>query len=126
MSTESLKSGMAAGESAEQGVLARLALGFTGWAEKWFPDSFIFAAVALVIVVHGEKRVTVTYEVPLAPTPGLAADRLPGSLAALAAARAGRASIVRVHDVAESVRFVRMLDAIDAQAVRQPAEAVAR
>ncbi|HLN81780.1 MAG TPA: dihydropteroate synthase, partial [Thermoanaerobaculia bacterium] len=55
-----------------------------------------------------------------------AADRLPGSLAALAAARAGRASIVRVHDVAESVRFVRMLDAIEAPAVRQPAEAAAR
>jgi dihydropteroate synthase len=55
-----------------------------------------------------------------------AADRLPGSLAALVAARAGRASIVRVHDVAESVRFVRMLDAIEAPAVRQPAEAAAR
>jgi dihydropteroate synthase len=55
-----------------------------------------------------------------------AADRLPGSLAALAAARAGRTSIVRVHDVAESVRFVRMLDAIEAPAVRQPAEAAAR
>ncbi|HEX9147758.1 MAG TPA: dihydropteroate synthase [Thermoanaerobaculia bacterium] len=55
-----------------------------------------------------------------------AADRLPGSLAALAAARAGHASIVRVHDVAESVRFLRMLDAIEAPAVRQPAEAAAR
>lgn len=51
------------------------------------------------------------------------AERLPGSLAALAAARGGRASIVRVHDVAESVRFLAMLDAIASPAVVQPAEA---
>ncbi len=44
---------------------------------------------------------------------GPVADRLPGSLAALAAAVAGGAAIVRVHDVPESVRFVRMLLAID-------------
>jgi dihydropteroate synthase len=42
------------------------------------------------------------------------AERLPGSLAALAAARAGGAAIVRVHDVEESVRFLRMLAAIEA------------
>ena len=41
------------------------------------------------------------------------ADRLPGSLAAVAAARAGGAAIVRVHDVPETVRFLRMHEAID-------------
>jgi dihydropteroate synthase len=55
-----------------------------------------------------------------------AADRLPGSLATLAAARAGGASLVRVHDVAESVRFLDMLAAIESPAVRQPAEAAAK
>src|SRR5262249_46515969 len=34
-----------------------------------------------------------------------AAERLPGSLASLAAAAAAGAALVRVHDVAESVRF---------------------
>ena len=41
------------------------------------------------------------------------AERLPGSLAAVAAARAGGAAIVRVHDVPETVRFLRMGEAID-------------
>jgi dihydropteroate synthase len=40
------------------------------------------------------------------------AERLPGSLAALAAAAAAGAAILRVHDVAESVRFLRMTGAI--------------
>ena len=39
-------------------------------------------------------------------------DRLPGSLAALAAAAAGGAAILRVHDVADSARFLDMLQAI--------------
>jgi dihydropteroate synthase len=54
------------------------------------------------------------------------AARLPGSLAALAAARAGGAAIVRVHDVEESVRFLRMMAAIETPAARQTAGAVAR
>ncbi|HTO75661.1 MAG TPA: dihydropteroate synthase [Thermoanaerobaculia bacterium] len=37
-----------------------------------------------------------------------AADRLPGSLAAVAAAAAAGAALVRVHDVADTVRFLRM------------------
>jgi dihydropteroate synthase len=40
------------------------------------------------------------------------ADRLPGSLAALAAAAENGAAILRVHDVAESVRFLRLSRAI--------------
>ncbi len=35
---------------AKEGVLARIALGFTGWAERWFPDAYIFAALAVVLV----------------------------------------------------------------------------
>jgi len=53
------------------------------------------------------------------------AERLPGSLAALAAARSAGAAIVRVHDVEESVRFLRMLAAIETPSVRQPTAAVA-
>ena len=45
------------------------------------------------------------------------AERLPGSLANLAAAAAAGAAIVRVHDVAESVRFLRMLRAIETSSV---------
>jgi dihydropteroate synthase len=55
-----------------------------------------------------------------------AADRLPGSLAAVAAARAGGAAIVRVHDVAETVRFLRMLAAIDGAAADKPQGALSR
>ena len=40
------------------------------------------------------------------------AERLPGSLAALGGAAAAGAAILRVHDVAESVRFLRMAGAI--------------
>jgi dihydropteroate synthase len=53
-------------------------------------------------------------------------ERLPGSLACLAAAARAGAAIARVHDVAESARFLRMLRAIEtpaAGAVR-PAGAV--
>src|SRR5262245_48391924 len=32
------------------GVLVRIAIGFTGWAERWFPDAFIFVAIAVVLV----------------------------------------------------------------------------
>ena len=49
------------------------------------------------------------------------AERLPGSLASLAAAAAAGAALVRVHDVTESVRFLRMLRAIET-----PAAALAR
>ncbi len=41
-----------------------------------------------------------------------AEERLPGSLACVAQAAAAGAAIVRVHDVAETVRFLRMLRAI--------------
>ena len=55
-----------------------------------------------------------------------AADRLPGSLAALAAARHSGTAVARVHDVEDSVRFIRMLDAIESAPARRPAGAAAR
>ena len=54
------------------------------------------------------------------------AERLPGSLAALSAARAAGAAIVRVHDVEDSVRFLRMMDAIETPPARQAAGMAAR
>ncbi|MFZ1110459.1 MAG: TIGR00366 family protein [Rhodomicrobium sp.] len=33
-----------------EGPLARAALGFTRWAERWFPDAYIFAALAVILV----------------------------------------------------------------------------
>jgi len=54
------------------------------------------------------------------------AERLPGSLAAVAAARSGGAALVRVHDVHETVRFLRMHDAIDHVAVGRAEGAVSR
>lgn len=33
-----------------EGVLARLALRFTDFAEKWFPDAFVFVAIAVAVV----------------------------------------------------------------------------
>jgi short-chain fatty acids transporter len=32
------------------GALVRIAIGFTAWAERWFPDAFIFVAIAVVVV----------------------------------------------------------------------------
>jgi short-chain fatty acids transporter len=31
-------------------MLVRIAIGFTAWAERWFPDAFIFVAIAVVLV----------------------------------------------------------------------------
>jgi dihydropteroate synthase len=55
------------------------------------------------------------------------AERLPGSLACIAAAARSGASLVRVHDVAESVRFLKMLAAVETPAARpaRPAAATA-
>ncbi|MBC7907895.1 MAG: short-chain fatty acid transporter [Rhodospirillaceae bacterium] len=37
-------------ESQSQHGLARLAYAFTGWAEKWFPDAFVFVVLAVIVV----------------------------------------------------------------------------
>jgi short-chain fatty acids transporter len=42
------------GASAErESALARLAIAFTAWAERWFPDAFIFVAIGVVVVSLG-------------------------------------------------------------------------
>lgn len=33
-----------------EGFLARAALAFTSWAERWFPDAYVFVALAVVLV----------------------------------------------------------------------------
>ena len=38
------------GPTQQEGVLVRIAIGFTAWAERWFPDAFIFVAIAVVVV----------------------------------------------------------------------------
>ncbi|HJW13411.1 MAG TPA: dihydropteroate synthase, partial [Thermoanaerobaculia bacterium] len=53
------------------------------------------------------------------------AERLPGSLACLAAAARAGASLVRVHDVAESARFLKMLSAIETPTPAAPRQAPA-
>jgi dihydropteroate synthase len=55
-----------------------------------------------------------------------ASERLPGSLAAVAAAGAAGAALVRVHDVADTVRFLRMSRAIGEPAAAAAAREVAR
>jgi short-chain fatty acids transporter len=41
------------GQAAQDGALVRMAIGFTAWAERWFPDAFIFVAIAVVVVSLG-------------------------------------------------------------------------
>src|SRR5580765_4001737 len=38
------------GSNPKEGLLARIAISFTAWAERWFPDAFVFVAIAVVIV----------------------------------------------------------------------------
>jgi short-chain fatty acids transporter len=37
----------------EQGTMARLGAWLADWSEKWFPDAYVFAAIAVVIVCLG-------------------------------------------------------------------------
>ena len=54
------------GRPAQQdGALVRIAIGFTAWAERWFPDAFVFVAIAVVVVavaalVNGASPVAVS------------------------------------------------------------------
>ncbi|WP_298428831.1 TIGR00366 family protein [Rhodoblastus sp.] len=43
----------APGEAGHEGALVKIAIGFTAWAERWFPDAFIFVAIAVVVVALG-------------------------------------------------------------------------
>src|SRR6202047_5241927 len=54
-----------AGPTEQEGVLVRIAIGFTAWAERWFPDAFIFVAIAVVVValaslINGASPVAVS------------------------------------------------------------------
>ena len=35
------------------GILARWGASLADWSEKWFPDAYVFAAIAVVIVAIG-------------------------------------------------------------------------
>jgi short-chain fatty acids transporter len=54
-----------AGIPQREGLLVRTAIGFTAWAERWFPDAFIFVAIAVVVVaaaalINGASPVAVS------------------------------------------------------------------
>jgi short-chain fatty acids transporter len=62
--TAGLPASSKAGGSPEESRFARMAISFTSWAERWYPDSFVFAALTLIVVaaaalVLGAKPVAV-------------------------------------------------------------------
>jgi len=44
------QSGQMPADDRGEGFLARLGLSFTNWAERWFPDAYIFVALAVAVV----------------------------------------------------------------------------
>jgi short-chain fatty acids transporter len=44
------RSGPAPAEDISESALARLGLRFTDWAERWFPDAYVFVALAVAVV----------------------------------------------------------------------------
>lgn len=50
MNTLAREDELEAGTHPEEGWLARVAVRFAAWAERWFPDAFVFVAIAVVIV----------------------------------------------------------------------------
>ena len=48
MAMTSTAAGPTGGATQQEGALVRLAIAFTAWAERWFPDAFIFVAIAVV------------------------------------------------------------------------------
>ena len=38
------------GPNQKDGLLVRIAIAFTAWAERWFHDAFVFVAIAVVVV----------------------------------------------------------------------------
>src|SRR3954452_3755896 len=56
--------GQTPGDDPSAGILARLGLRFTNWAERWFPDAYVFVALAVAVVavaalVNGASPVAV-------------------------------------------------------------------
>jgi short-chain fatty acids transporter len=44
------RSGQAPSDNSGETALARLGLAFTNWAERWFPDAYVFVALAVAVV----------------------------------------------------------------------------
>src|SRR5262249_21242510 len=44
------RSGRTPSGDAQEGALARLGLRFTNWAERWFPDAYVFVALGVAVV----------------------------------------------------------------------------
>jgi len=86
-----------------------------------------FASLGFPVAAGASRKAFVRRFSGVADTAS-SADRLPGSLACLAAAARAGAALARVHDVAESARFARMLAAIEspARATTRQAPAAAR
>ena len=76
---------MTARTSEGEGAMVRVAIGFTDWAERWFPDAFIFVAIAVVIVAldvykrQRSRRSTSAPSGPEASTTWTTSGRTPGS-----------------------------------------------
>src|SRR5262245_15716651 len=52
------------GSDSSEPIFARLGLAFTNWAERWFPDAYVFVAlaagiVALAVLLNGASPVAV-------------------------------------------------------------------
>ena len=50
MSVTMTKEGKLKKDSAEHSLMERMGAGLADWSEKWFPDAYVFAAIAVVIV----------------------------------------------------------------------------
>ena len=48
--TGSGRPGLMPADDRGEGILARLGLCFTSWAERWFPDAYVFVALAVAVV----------------------------------------------------------------------------
>src|SRR6516162_6987971 len=48
--TGSGRSGGKPADDGDEGILARLGLRFTNWAERWFPDAYVFVCLAVAVV----------------------------------------------------------------------------
>ena len=44
------RSGQMPTEDRDDGALVRLGLRFTNWAERWFPDAYVFVALGVAVV----------------------------------------------------------------------------
>ena len=49
-----------ASPDAREGLLQRLALAVTEWSERWFPDAFVFTALAVLVVAAGALSIGAT------------------------------------------------------------------